>query len=193
MTDEEYACIEEICEAVDKLTLAEKVKLKKFAQFRILAMGRKARFQDEETLLYEAIDRALSGIRKWYPKKASFFYFLHGAIRSISSKDHTKSTYEVDDPKQNTKPITIEFDETKHASKSNQYQELSDKEVVQQVRDLFSGEPLMQDIIDGYMEGMTASEVQAILEISPQKYDACRKKLFRKARCDFKAESENAK
>ena len=80
----------EVERAVDALTQAELLQLKKYAASRIQIIGRAARGRTGEDLLNEALLRTLIGTlpngegRHWN-KKVNFFRHLDGAMRSISS------------------------------------------------------------------------------------------------------------
>jgi len=79
------ASLKEVSAALAKLNSADMVRLAQFARLR--AMGISS--ADWEDLLHEAIQRALSGSRKW-PKKITILAFLLGTIRSVASEFRRK-------------------------------------------------------------------------------------------------------
>lgn len=76
---DEAATPAEVAEALHTISRADRVRLEQFARLRAAGLPG----WDWEDLLHEAIDRVLSGARKW-PRSVSFIVFLCGTIRSIS-------------------------------------------------------------------------------------------------------------
>lgn len=76
---DETATPAEVANALRKMNGADRVRLERFARLRSAGLPG----WDWEDLLHEAIDRALSGVRRW-PRSISIVEFMCGTIRSIS-------------------------------------------------------------------------------------------------------------
>lgn len=82
---EQAATPEEISLAIESLTEAELVKVRRFAAYRVRALGPEKPGRAADELIKEALLSLLEGNRRWNKEKVSFFTFLSGAMRSISS------------------------------------------------------------------------------------------------------------
>lgn len=76
---DEAATPAEVANALRTMSSADRVRIERFARLRSAGLPG----WDWEDLLHEAIDRALSGVRKW-PRSISMVEFMCGTIRSIS-------------------------------------------------------------------------------------------------------------
>lgn len=75
----------DISAAVEALTPAEWARLKRFAHYRMLALGPKADSRTPDDLIQTALTDLLEDTRRWKKDQVGFLTFLTGAMRSISS------------------------------------------------------------------------------------------------------------
>jgi len=86
-----YATREEVEQAVELLSPADEVRLKKFASYRMRGLGSKSAYRDADDLLREAIKSVWIGAgdpnegRRWRKNEVTFVAQIFGAMRSIAS------------------------------------------------------------------------------------------------------------
>lgn len=88
---DETATPAEVANALRAMSVADRVRLERFARLRSAGLPG----WDWEDLLHEAIDRALSGVRKW-PRSIPMVEFMCGTIRSISGDIWREGRIKVD-------------------------------------------------------------------------------------------------
>ena len=195
VAEDAIATIDEIEEAINKLTTAQNIKLKNYASFKIaqLKWGRKAKGYNGEDLLFEAMTQIIEGRRGWRKNKVEFFWHLVGAIKSIASHFWDNSDDKIFFESELL--ITTESGETqspiaKTPSLTNQEENLAAKQQIEEIKKLFSGDSLVLEIIDGLEERMPGPEIQEVLDISQKEYETAMKRMRRKVR---KIENERKK
>ena len=178
-TDNEHgkpASIQEIQEAITKLTDEELIKLRKTAQFYVNRL-RKFPFEyDDNDLLQQAIYLTLSGDRKWYSSRVNLFLYLHGVMKSIVShwKDAKKNRmlkFESGSNSSDDGDIGVNPIENYPAENSD----CLDRVIVKQEHDLMrqklESRELALMIFDGMAEGMSSKEIRE-LGMTQQEYES---------------------
>jgi hypothetical protein len=82
-TTDPHACKAEIERAIEDLTDAQWYRLRQAGRILVL----KVASLDAETLVFDALERTLSGRRRWKPSSVDFVGHLVGAMRSIASAE----------------------------------------------------------------------------------------------------------
>lgn len=181
--EEQAATPEEIREAIDVLRPAELLRLKKFAYFRVLGLGRASKGRNHEDLLEEAVTATLTGSRGWN-KSVSFVQHLLGAIRSIASHwgeefDPGEALLEAEVT--STTPEGEEYSPLLNAPSTSPDGErvLVAKQEVEAIERLFAEDPQVLEIIGGLRAEMTGPEIQEALSLSKTEYETARRRMRR--------------
>ena len=83
MNQEEASCIPDIDKAIRSLSETEWSRLRRVGQI----LSAKVPGIDDESLLFEALERTLSGRRRWNREAVDFVGHLVGVMRSIASHE----------------------------------------------------------------------------------------------------------
>jgi DNA-directed RNA polymerase specialized sigma24 family protein len=166
--------------ALEALSVTDRLRLANFAKLRVRALGAKAA-GDHEELLHEAFVAVLEGRRKWKPGLVSMADLLAGIIRSISSHwaeafDPETARLESDLSGDSKHPSPLA---TAPSGRPDQERELAAKQELEELQRHFKDDDTVVLIIEGFRDGMTGPEIREALGISPQDYDAARKRMIR--------------
>lgn len=174
---------EEIVAALEALTAPQLLRLEKFARYRVRGLGRAARWRDHKDLLGEAVTSTLAGNRRWN-KKVSLDAHLFGAMRSIST--HWREQY---DPTE----ASLESELLRRSEEGETYSPMGQvpscapdaervaaaKEKVERIVQLFADDLYVSLILTGWHEGKTGREIQEMLGIPQNDYDAAIRRMRR--------------
>jgi len=195
---EQNASVDELVEAIAKLTPEERVRLYRSGNF--LALG--SEFTHGKDLLNEAVKRALIGTsgdrregergRPW-PKGVHIVAFLTECMRSIANGSQKSFKQAVD--RRAEALTTDEGDGNPELSKAQHVQasveaELVDREDqetkqkateddVAAIRKLFAQGDVVHEILDGEAAGMSTEDIREALGITATEYATARKRLRR--------------
>lgn len=177
---------DEIDHAIEALTPAQLLKLKKYAGWRIRGLGRAARNRDAEDLIQEALTSTIVGSgdtgegRRWN-KKVDFVKHLTEAMRSIS--DHWKTQFDEDEPYLESEVASVDQEGEEHSPMAAAASEqpaadraLFAKEEVRRVFDLFRDDDEAILVLEGWVEGMSGLEIMEI-GFTKERYEATVKRI----------------
>lgn len=158
----------DILEALESLSAKELVGLERFARLRSVGL----REIDWEDLLHEAIERTLSGSRKW-PISVPFPVFLHETIRSLAST-HLKSGYF---------KLSVSTEENSgediFADRFDPEAEVSARQSIRKIEALFADDPPALSILRGLSEGLSPAAVQQEAVLTQRQYATAQRRIRR--------------
>lgn len=193
---EDFATSKEVEAAIVSLSVADNLRLLRFAQRRIATIGRASMGRDEKVLLQEAVTSALAGNRRWNKGAVDFLGFLFGAIRSISSNwcknlDPNEAylaseLVEESDEGSLLNPLLSFPANTPDPEQSVILKEKEDLRMQQvaRIKDLVERRPLASLIIEGQLEGLNGPQIQEMLGVSKKEYETEMKWIYRTVRDD---------
>lgn len=185
--DEQTASPEEVKTAFDALTRAETVALQKYASWRVIHIGVAAHSRTYHDLLSEAFEAIFTpDRRRWNKDRATFYTFLKGVIRSISSnwaaKHKRQQTFLDSEETTLTKAgVSSPLDEAPARPEDRDRAVLA-AGIKRMLEDLVADHPARQQVLIGWELGMTRSEIQRECGITKQEYDAARQWIYRARR-----------
>ncbi|MCI0724302.1 MAG: hypothetical protein L0338_35865 [Acidobacteria bacterium] len=177
----------EVSAAIKGLTRPQLLRLEKYARFLIRGLPHRAS-RDHEDLLQEAMKATLNGDRRWNRQKVPDFYVhLLGVMRS--SANHwleqaqrepvsTEADVLVTQPNGETQsPLELAPSCSPDAERT-----LAAKQRLDEIDRIFGEDALVSLIIAGLREGRNGPEIQALLDVSQNDYDAALKRMRRRLR-----------
>ncbi len=170
--------LESIWSAVLSLSDAQLLALKRYSQWRVRMIGRKAWGRGVEDLLHEAITTTASGDRVW-KEGVDFSTHLFGAMRSISSRwrgRRDEGYLESDLPHGESEQGALNV----AATTIDPERVLRAKERLEQIYRLFEQDELAARLIQLLGEKYTAREIQSQLGITQKEFAAAVKRIKRK-------------
>lgn len=208
--EEGIASAEEVEYAISRLTTAELLKLDSYANYRIWGLGPYSKGYTKEALLNEALTRTLEGKRNWRKSAVDLVGHLIGTMKSISShwleeskvyKENLHSGQEQDsvdldnEEKVQRKElleseVLKETEEGKSLSpieiapslEPDQERIMAAKQQLEGIRQLFSNDQQVLDVMEGLNCEMTGVEIQGVTGMTLNEYDAAIKRLRRTVR-----------
>jgi DNA-directed RNA polymerase specialized sigma24 family protein len=191
---EKVATVEEISEAIEKVSPEGWAKIYAFAKNRARFMALYGGAVDGPDLVQQAIVALLQDRRTWKPSQVNFVGLLTGAIRSIASNHKAKSLssgYSI--PESQIAP-TDDGDESEALtslradSRSNQEETMiqAEREAknvvrVEELYGFFDHDKETCDVMDGWRAGMSGTEIIEVLEIDRKGYETIAKRIRRKS------------
>ncbi len=191
---EKVATVEEVSDAIEKVSADGWAKIYAFARNRARFMALYGGAVDESDLVQQAIAALLQERRTWKPSQVNFVGLLIGAIRSIASNHKAKSLssgYSI--PESQIAP-TDDDDESEALtalctdSRPNQEQTMIQAELeadnvvrVQELYGSFDRDKEARDVMDGWRAGMSGAEIMEVLEIDRKGYETIAKRIRRKS------------
>lgn len=167
------ATLAEVAEALHAMSQADRVRLAHFARLRAAGLPG----WDWEDLLHEAIDRALSGSRKW-PRSVPLIAFMCGTIRSISGdlwRDR-RSRHEA------SLPTTTE--DEGEGDLLDDYpgpeQQVMARRTLERILGFFNGDDEALAIVKGLADGSGPEEIQRSLGITAKSYASAQRRIRRR-------------
>ncbi len=183
---------DEVREAIDSLTEAESVKLKRLADGAAYRLRRYVEGIDGGDILQVAIQRVLENKRHWKPQKVDFPAFLAGVISSIEfdwrkqGKRGDIPVLETDLPTLNADgdemPNAIESAVDHRPSPEHQLadgEELTQEELFQQIEALLSEDSLASLIFSERRRGTKGPEIMKALDLTRTEYDTAVRRMDR--------------
>lgn len=191
---EKVATVDEVSDAIDKVSPDGWVKVYAFAKNRARFMALYGGVVDESDLVQEAIAALLQERRTWKPSQVNFVGLLIGAIRSIASNHKAKSLtsgYSIpegqiaitDDGDESEAPTALCADSRPNPEQAMiQAEREADNVVrVQELYSFFDGDKEARDVMDGWRDGMSGTEIMEVLEIDRKGYETIAKRIRRKS------------
>lgn len=191
--DDAYATAEEICEAVERLTVAEIGRIHRAAQYLIFG----TEYTNPQELLNEAVQRTLEGVgvkegRHW-PKKVDFVAYINMTMQSIANGSSSSIT------QSRTTRLEAIAGHDGDVELALAQEGFSSPDVVEQALELeetnerqaraaadaalieahFANDEEIQFLIMGDKDGMTPSEIRAVSGMDQTTYDTARRRFRR--------------
>ena len=183
----QFATPADVRVALESLTEADAVRLKRFAKIRVAKLGPLRQRTKGAELLNEALKRVLSGDRRWQPAKVNFAGFLMGAMWSISSnlaRDYKQSGESLFSEASLESKDGTEYNPTDRAASG-----LPDPERMAEMRQQIAhiGEALQEDeeafaVLDEWRHGASGPEIRAEYAFTETHYETIVRRIRRKAR-----------
>jgi hypothetical protein len=184
----EHATREEVEQAVVSLSPADRVRLEKFARYKMRGLGRRAANRDHEDLLREAISSTWIGAgdtnegRRWRKKEVTFCAHVLGAMRSIAS--HWKEASD-DDEAYLDSELTVESEngevlspvENAPSAAAGPERTLSAKEQLGVIYRLFQNDDDAALVLEGIREDWSGPEIMEQLGLPQNRYEAALKRI----------------
>ena len=173
--DDRYASIAEATLALTALTSADHARLGRIAQLRAHGLPGLG----WEDLLNDAIERLLSGARRW-PKDVPILVFLREVIRSLVSeawRRHNQAAI-LTLPGQRAEGEGDLLASLPDPSPDPEQAMLA-RDLLSHVMAAFRDDPAVQGIIVGMAEGLNGEELRQTLRLSALEYETCRRRLRR--------------
>jgi len=188
---EKMATAAEVRAAVESLSAVDKYRLKKFAQMRVLGLGRAAMRRDYKVLMQEAITSTWEGAeggergRRWQKDRVSFTDHLFGAMRSISS--HWLESYERQegDKERLDCEMAIEDEDGRISTpveravdpSSDPFRALVANEMLEALDKHFEGDEDAQIVLMARKDGLTVPEMIAQLGLTQERANAALQRI----------------
>ncbi len=180
-TESERATRQGISDAIISLTQGERIKLKKFAAWRVRGLGRADVEHDGEALLHDALVATLVGCdgrrgRRWN-KRVDFVKHLTEVMRSISNHWQEKGMRKplsgrADIPKVDGKMVG----DNPVSREPSPERKLAAKEAVAEIFELFKQDKEALLVLENLQTGMSRKEIVGV-KLSQQQYDTAIKRI----------------
>jgi DNA-directed RNA polymerase specialized sigma24 family protein len=174
-SDTGFASREDGAEALSSLTEADLVRLKRFAQYRSAGLSQ----LDWQDLLHEAIDRLLSGRRRW-PRSVPFVLFMQQTIRSLAH-DHWRRR--VEGPTLTVADLDaaqhLAFESAPDLTTPAPDRAIEARDSLREVYDLFSDDPLVLAVLNGFAENLAPAEIMSRTSLTTTAFASARRKIRR--------------
>lgn len=178
------ATAEAVAAALQALSEADRVRLHRYAAWRIKGMGRAAGGRVAGDLISEACLRVCDGRRCWDPDKVSLVGFMCGVMRSISS--HWREEFSEDEAhlacEVRADGVTLDPIEAAQSERPGIERAVAARQQLDAINEFFSDDPEVQLVIEGLAEGMTGPEMQEALGLSEECYGTVFRRMRRGAR-----------
>jgi CheY-like chemotaxis protein len=176
----------EIDRMIEMLTKTERLRLQRFAEFRVRGLGRAARGRTWEDLLAEAVLRTLIGAegtqkgRRWN-KNVDFVMHLTGAMRSISSSWKRKFTemeaYLISElPTHDAEGREQSLDNVASGQTAAD-QSLIEKSEEDRILTMFKDDLEATEVLRGLLDGLKKAEILSKFGLGETKYVAALKRI----------------
>lgn len=182
---EKAATPTEIAAAIEALTAADFVRLRQYARRRIQRLGPKAVEKAGDDLLQTALCDLLQDTRRWDETKVGFMGFLFGAMKSISSnwaKSYLPEEVPVLDAdlrKENEEGEEFSPLDRRSAPQPTAEQQLSDKQTLGEVDNLFKDDQEAQMVLTAWQEGYDPAGVRELWGLSQNAYNTIVRRIRR--------------
>ncbi len=178
----------DIDQVIENLSVADERRLEQFAKFKIRGLGRKARGQDDEDLLQQAITSVYVGAedpgsgRHWPKDEVEFVPFLMGVMRSVAS--HWGDSFS-DDEAYLEAELNVETDDGELRSPledAPSAEPLPDRKLIanKELRSILKSFADDDDailIFEAWAEGMTSAEIVEGLGMPKERLEAGVKRI----------------
>ena len=182
---EKAATPTEIAAAIEALTAADFVRLRQYTRRRIQRLGPKAVEKVGDDLLQTALCDLLQDTRRWDKTKVGFMGFLFGAMKSISSnwaKSYLPEEVPVLDAdlrKENEEGEEFSPLDRRSAPQPTAEQQLSDKQTLGEVDNLFKEDQEAQMVLTAWQEGYDPAGVRELWGLSQNAYNTIVRRIRR--------------
>lgn len=171
------ASVDEAAAQLATMSKADLIRLEHFARLRTAGLGT----LDWEDLLHEAIDRVLSGSRKW-PKAIPFVAFMCGTMRSIASefwRDRAvrREIAMTDLMPQN--PTGADVLSSIVDERPDPEREAAARQILKKIEGLFEGDAHAIAVLEGLANASTPLEVQQKAHMAQRSYSSAQKRIRR--------------
>lgn len=194
--DDDFATVEEVREAIERLTDADLLRLRKFARWRMSSLGALIRGRDHGDLLEEAIAATLEpGRRAWRKGTVDFLYHLRMTMQSIS--DGWKTRKDADqiletemhpaDPDEHledplgTAAVGAAEAREDGSRKDDQENRLISNQALDSLRQAVADDAVASEVFDGMCAGLNGPDIKEILGLSEGELQSARRKITRHA------------
>jgi hypothetical protein len=182
---EKAATPTEIAAAIEALAAADFVRLRQYARRRIQHLGPKAVEKVGDDLLQTALCDLLQDTRRWDKTKVGFMGFLFGAMKSISS-NWAKSYLPEEDPVLEADLRKRDADgkeftplDAHRAGQPNAEQQLSDRQTLLEIDNLFKDDQEAQMVLTAWQEGYDPAGVRELWDLSQNAYNTIVRRIRR--------------
>jgi hypothetical protein len=192
LKQEAAATLEEVRTALDELWQDEikLARLYKYAESRLLAIGKAGKDRAADDLIHDAIEHTLAQDRTWKKSVVDFYGHLRSVIRSISSHWAEQyqtdplplSSFDMEDEEGNEYNPVLDAAALRNHPKRD---EVEDRELVEKIERTFINDALVTRLMECIKAGMTGPEIQTELRISKTEYETGMKRMRRTARLLF--------
>lgn len=197
---EVVATVEEVEQAIARLTRADFARLNEFAKNRAHMVSLFGVSCDGEDLLQEAVFSLLQERRHWNPKKVNFMGVLMGAIRSISFnlKERSKSTgFEIpasqfveQDADGAEMPTPVDLAQE---ARLNPEQTVLVFSLLDELQEVFADDPEALVIMDGWSDRMSGTEIIDALGIDRNAYETIVRRIRRQVAAHWPKGGQNVR
>jgi DNA-directed RNA polymerase specialized sigma24 family protein len=171
----ETATPKEVAAALQDMSRADRVRLEHFARLRAAGL----QGLDWEDLLHEAIDRALSGARRW-PRSVSLVAFLCGTIRSISGDLWREGKFKSEIPISGAVGHNTGLEVDPPDENPSPEREVIARRVLESIFRLFKNDKDVLAVLQGLGDGSNPEEIQRANGITPKRYASAQKRIRRR-------------
>lgn len=171
--------------AIEALTLADWAKLRRYADLRMLRLGRKAEWRTGNDLIQTALTDLLKDTRRWNKSKVEFLTFLIGAMRSISSnwarsyKPEESYMLDADLRTQNEEGESLSPLDNVRALTPGPEKQLIDRQTLGLIEGLFKEDEEAQMVLAGWQEGYDPAGVRELWSLSQKEYNTIVRRIRR--------------
>ncbi|NOJ46039.1 hypothetical protein [Bradyrhizobium archetypum] len=171
---DETATPAEVADALRTMTSADRVRLERFARLRSAGLPG----WEWEDLLHEAIDRALSGLRKW-PRSISMVEFMCGTIRSISGDIWREGRQKVN---VSVTPIGPDMDSEidVHDQRPGPEREVIARSMLTGIFRAFEDDSDALAVLKGLADALGPEEIQRRSDMNARRYASAQKRIRRR-------------
>jgi DNA-directed RNA polymerase specialized sigma24 family protein len=174
-------------EALENLTAVELLRLHKFAEWRIQALGRKRHGRTAEDLLHDAVVATIEGGRVWRDG-IDLIQHLCGAMRSISCAwSHKRDEY-LDSELAETDESFIES----LAASDDFERSFAAQKEFEAIQALFAGDVVASKVLACFYFGYTPKERYRTFGLSAKDYEAGVRRIRRKLQASRDAKLESS-
>jgi hypothetical protein len=182
---EKAASPTEIATAIEALTPADFVRLRRYAGQRVWGLGPKSVEKTGDDLLQAALCDLLQDTRRWDRTKVGFMGFLFGAMSSISSNwaksylPEESPVLEANQCRKNEEGEEFGQLDQHRARQPNAEQHLSDKQTLLRIDDLFRDDQEARMLLTAWQEGYDPAGARESRKLSQNDYNTIVRRIRR--------------
>lgn len=175
----ETATPKEVAAALQQMSRADRVRLEHFARLRAAGL----QGLEWEDLLHEAIDRVLSGARKW-PRSVPLVAFMCGTMRSISGDLWREGRHKSEVALPTSGEGDLGSYDLADSSPDPERQVIA-RRTLKNIFSLFQGDDDALAVLNGLGDGSSPEEIQKSNGITPTRYANAQKRIRRRVSSIF--------
>ncbi len=165
----------QVAAALQEMSRADRLRLEHFARLRAAGL----QGLDWEDLLHEAIDRALSGARKW-PRSVPLVAFMCGTIRSISGDVWREGKFKSEISISGVVSDNTELNVDPPDENPGPEREVMARRMLESIFRLFKNDKDVLAVLQGLGDGSNPEEIQRANGITPKRYASAQKRIRRR-------------